>query len=35
MAFDYLKQPQAFVDPDMRILDTLPIAATRTKTKSG
>jgi len=35
MALDYLRQPQGFADPDMRIIDTLPIAATRTKTKSG
>jgi 2-hydroxychromene-2-carboxylate isomerase len=35
MAFDYLKQPPGFVDPDMRIIDALPIAATRTKTKSS
>jgi len=35
MALDYLSQPQGFADPDMRIIDTLPIAATRTKTKSG
>jgi 2-hydroxychromene-2-carboxylate isomerase len=35
MAFDYLEQPQAFVDPDMKIIDTLPIAATRTRTKSS
>jgi len=35
MALDYLKQPQGFVDRDMRIIDTLPIAAARTKTKSG
>ncbi|HEY1873815.1 MAG TPA: 2-hydroxychromene-2-carboxylate isomerase [Steroidobacteraceae bacterium] len=35
MALDYLRQPQAFADPDMRIIDTLPIAAARTKTKAG
>jgi 2-hydroxychromene-2-carboxylate isomerase len=35
MALDYLGQPQAFADPDMRAIDTLPIAAARTKTKSG
>ena len=32
MAVDYLKQPQAFADADMRAIDTLPIAAARTKT---
>ena len=32
MALDYLKQPQAFADADMRAIDTLPIAAARTKT---
>ena len=35
MALDYLRQPQAFADPDMRVIDTLPIAAARTKTKAG
>ena len=35
MALDYLKQPQAFADADMRSIDSLPIAATRTKTKAG
>lgn len=34
MALDYLRRPQAFSDPDMRIIDTLPIAAARTKTKT-
>jgi 2-hydroxychromene-2-carboxylate isomerase len=32
MALDYLRQPQAFADADMRGIDTLPIAAARTKT---
>jgi 2-hydroxychromene-2-carboxylate isomerase len=32
MALDYLRQPQAFADADMRAIDTLPSAATRTKT---
>ena len=32
MALDYLKQPQTFADADMRAIDTLPIAAARTKT---
>ena len=35
MALDYLRQPQAFADPDMRIIDTLPIGAARTKTNPG
>jgi 2-hydroxychromene-2-carboxylate isomerase len=35
MALDYLREPQAFADPDMRIIDTLPIGAARTKTKAG
>jgi 2-hydroxychromene-2-carboxylate isomerase len=35
MALDYLRQPQAFADPDMRAIDTLPIAAARTQTKAG
>lgn len=35
MALDYLKQPQAFADADMRSIDSLPIAAARTKTKAG
>jgi 2-hydroxychromene-2-carboxylate isomerase len=35
MARDYLRQPQAFADPDMRAIDTLPIAAARTNTKAG
>ena len=35
MALDYLKQPQAFEDPDMRLIDSLPIAAARTLTKAG
>jgi len=35
MALDYLRQPQAFADADMRGIDTLPIAATRTKTVAG
>jgi len=35
MALDYLKKPQAFADPDMRIIDTLPIAATRTNSTAG
>jgi 2-hydroxychromene-2-carboxylate isomerase len=35
MALEYLKQPQTFADPDMRIIDTLPIAAARTKTLAG
>jgi 2-hydroxychromene-2-carboxylate isomerase len=35
MALDYLRQPQAFADHDMRVIDTLPIAAARTKTKAG
>jgi 2-hydroxychromene-2-carboxylate isomerase len=34
MALDYLEQPQAF-DADMRGIDTLPIAAARTKTRAG
>ena len=32
MALDYLEQPQTFADADMRAIDTLPIAAARTKT---
>jgi 2-hydroxychromene-2-carboxylate isomerase len=35
MALDYLRQPQAFADPDMRVIDTLPIAAARTRTQAG
>ena len=35
MALDYLEKPQAFADPDMRIIDTLPIAATRTNSTAG
>jgi len=35
MALDYLRQPQAFADPDMRIIDRLPIGAARTMTKAG
>ena len=35
MALDYLKDPRAFADPDMRIIDTLPIAAARTRTQAG
>ena len=35
MALDYLSKPQAFSDPDMRIIDTLPIAAVRVKTRAG
>jgi 2-hydroxychromene-2-carboxylate isomerase len=35
MARDYLRQPQAFADPDMRAIDTLPIAAARTNTQAG
>jgi 2-hydroxychromene-2-carboxylate isomerase len=34
MALDYLRDPEAFADPDMRIIDTLPIAAARTKTQA-
>jgi hypothetical protein len=35
MALDYLRQPQAFADSDMRVLDTLPIAAARVPAKHG
>ena len=35
MALDYLRQPQAFADPDMRSVDSLPIAAARTRTAAG
>jgi len=35
MAFDYLSEPQAFANPDMRAIDTLPIAAARTQAKAG
>ena len=35
MALDYLRDPGAFADPDMRIIDTLPIAAARTRTQAG
>jgi len=35
MALDYLKQPQAFADVEMQGIDTLPIAAVRTKTIAG
>jgi 2-hydroxychromene-2-carboxylate isomerase len=35
MALDYLRDPCAFADPDMRIIDTLPIAAARTRTPAG
>jgi 2-hydroxychromene-2-carboxylate isomerase len=35
MALDYLREPQAFADRDMRLIDTLPSAAARTQTKSG
>jgi 2-hydroxychromene-2-carboxylate isomerase len=35
MALDYLGDPEAFADPDMRIIDTLPIAAARTRTQAG
>jgi len=35
MALDYLRQPQAFADPDMRSVDSLPIAAARTRTQAG
>ena len=35
MALDYLARPQAFADPDMRRIDTLPIAAARSKTPAG
>jgi 2-hydroxychromene-2-carboxylate isomerase len=35
MALDYLRKPQAFTDDDMRRIDTLPIAAARTKTVVG
>jgi 2-hydroxychromene-2-carboxylate isomerase len=30
MALDYLERPQAFTDPDMRVIDTLPVGAQRT-----
>jgi len=33
MALDYLRQPQAFADPDMRAIETLPIGAARAVTK--
>ena len=35
MALDYLEKPQAFADDDMRVIDTLPIAAARIKTPAG
>ena len=35
MALDYLEKPQAFADDDMRVIDTLPIAAARIKTTAG
>jgi 2-hydroxychromene-2-carboxylate isomerase len=35
MALDYLRQPQAFADPEMRVIDTLPIGAARTQPKAG
>src|SRR6516165_11835280 len=35
MALDYLRQPQAFADPDMRVIDTLPVAASRIPAKAG
>ena len=35
MALDYLRQPQAFADPDMRVIDTLPVAAARVAAKAG
>jgi 2-hydroxychromene-2-carboxylate isomerase len=33
MAIEYLARPQAFADPDMRLIDTLPVGATRTASK--
>ena len=35
MALEYLRDPYAFADPDMRVIDTLPIAAARTRTQAG
>jgi 2-hydroxychromene-2-carboxylate isomerase len=35
MALDYLKDPPAFAGPDMRSVDSLPIAAARTRTPAG
>ena len=35
MALDYLEKPQAFADDDMRVIDTLPVAAARIKTTAG
>jgi 2-hydroxychromene-2-carboxylate isomerase len=35
MALDYLRQPQAFADPDMRVIDALPVGAVRNHTKAG
>jgi 2-hydroxychromene-2-carboxylate isomerase len=35
MALDYLRLPQTFADPDMRVIDTLPIGAARTQPKAG
>ena len=35
MALDYLRQPQTFADPDMQVIDTLPIGAARTQPKAG
>ncbi len=33
MALDYLAQPQAFADPDMRVIDALPVGASRAVAK--
>ncbi len=33
MALDYLAKPQAFADPEMRVIDTLPLGASRAATK--
>ncbi len=33
MALDYLAQPQAFADPHMRMIDTLPLGASRAAAK--
>ena len=35
MALDYLEKPQAYANDDMRVIDTLPVAAARIKTTAG
>jgi 2-hydroxychromene-2-carboxylate isomerase len=35
MALEYLSEPQAFTDPEMRAIESLPIGATRTKPQAG